>query len=154
MQPVLHDVQGEPLVRVDRGGHELQHDAHRLSHLRRHGDRPLLLRSRHQRPERFGLGREARHLFLRTVVRPQRLDLRGQIVAVRVERVERLLARRDVLPQRVDVFLGRVETTTELVGAIEDLGGDVPVEGGLLLSILLPILLRLIAEKISEEGDG
>lgn len=47
-----------------------------------------------------------------------------------------------------------VETTTELVGAIEDMGGDVPVEGGLLLSILLPILLKLIAERVLEENDG
>jgi|APGre2960657373_1045057.scaffolds.fasta_scaffold249835_2 hypothetical protein len=43
-----------------------------------------------------------------------------------------------------------VETTGELVGAIEDMGGEVPAEGGLLLSVLLPILLRLIAEKITE----
>ena len=43
-----------------------------------------------------------------------------------------------------------VETTSELIGAIEDMGGEVPAEGGVLLSILLPILLRLIAEKITE----
>lgn len=45
-----------------------------------------------------------------------------------------------------------VETTGELVAAIEELGGDVPAEGGVLLSILIPILLRLIAEKITETG--
>lgn len=45
-----------------------------------------------------------------------------------------------------------VETAGELISAIEDMGGEVPAEGGVLLSILLPILLRLIAEKITEAG--
>ena len=45
-----------------------------------------------------------------------------------------------------------VETAGELIGAIEDMGGEVPKEGGVLLSILLPILLRLIAQKITEAG--
>lgn len=44
-----------------------------------------------------------------------------------------------------------VELHGELCAAIEDMGGVVPVaSGGLVIKILLPILLKLIADQFSE----
>ncbi len=48
--------------------------------------------------------------------------------------------------------LDETEAFSQACGAIEDLGGTVPVmAGGAVLKLILPILVKLILEKLSEE---